>query len=535
VGTASTKSRSRKIRRSSASKEKQKVQVRRIVPDIPKRAWYIASAVILAVAAIMRLYDLTLNPFHHDEGVNGNFLVRLVREGYYRYDPANYHGPTLYYLTLPFTTLFGLKDFSLRLLTVVFGLFTVVLILFLRRYIGTVGSLMAAALFAISSGSVYFSRYYIHEMLFICFSLGIVVAAVWYYETLNPHYLFWASVSAALLFATKETAFITVGVYLIALGCVEFYVFLRRKVGLYVPSRRVLAAEGWIRDGRVIALSFVFAIAVFLFINILFYSSFFTNKQGIYDSISALAIWSKTSETSHVYPWYTYFKWLWTPEPALLLLGGVGILLALILAENRFVIFTAAWAIGTTSAYSIIGYKTPWLALSFILPLTIISGYMVEVVYKRLGVFHLVGTVLAIILAVSALSVSLYKSIDLNFYNYDNNNGEHYPYVYAHTTRSFKELWRRVELAAEKSGKGKEVNITVASPEHWPMPWYTRDYKRTGYIASTFVGGDADIVIGSQQQDAELKRTLGDRYIKVGAYDLRPGVPLVLYVLKELA
>jgi len=36
-------------------------------------------------------------PLHHDEGVNGNFLVRLVREGAYNYDPANYHGPTLYY------------------------------------------------------------------------------------------------------------------------------------------------------------------------------------------------------------------------------------------------------------------------------------------------------------------------------------------------------------------------------------------------------------------------------------------------------
>ena len=29
--------------------------------------------------------------------MNGNFLVRLVRDGYYHYDPANYHGPTLYY------------------------------------------------------------------------------------------------------------------------------------------------------------------------------------------------------------------------------------------------------------------------------------------------------------------------------------------------------------------------------------------------------------------------------------------------------
>ena len=27
------------------------------------------------------------------------FLLTLVRDGRYHYDPANYHGPTLYYLS----------------------------------------------------------------------------------------------------------------------------------------------------------------------------------------------------------------------------------------------------------------------------------------------------------------------------------------------------------------------------------------------------------------------------------------------------
>ena len=49
-----------------------------------------------ASAAILRL---DLKPFHHDEGVNGWFLLNLVRPPHrYRYDPANYHGPTLYFL-----------------------------------------------------------------------------------------------------------------------------------------------------------------------------------------------------------------------------------------------------------------------------------------------------------------------------------------------------------------------------------------------------------------------------------------------------
>src|ERR1044072_5294163 len=54
---------------------------------------------ILIVGAFLRLFYLTLVPLHHDEGVNGNFLVTLVREGKYIYDPQNYHGPTLYFFS----------------------------------------------------------------------------------------------------------------------------------------------------------------------------------------------------------------------------------------------------------------------------------------------------------------------------------------------------------------------------------------------------------------------------------------------------
>jgi predicted membrane-bound mannosyltransferase len=55
---------------------------------------------ILLAAAVLRLYHLSLKPLHHDEGVNAYFFERLFRHGIYQYDPANYHGPTLYYFAL---------------------------------------------------------------------------------------------------------------------------------------------------------------------------------------------------------------------------------------------------------------------------------------------------------------------------------------------------------------------------------------------------------------------------------------------------
>src|SRR6476646_9597425 len=194
------------------------------------RAWFIAVVAIMLVAAILRFYDLNLVPLHHDEGVNGNFLVRLVREGFYHYDPENYHGPTLYYFAALFPWIvrvlfgkaamdnWGLTTVSIRMVPAVFGLATIGLVFLLRRWLGTVATLSAALLLALSPGAVYLSRYFIHETQFVFFTLGIVVACLYLYEEQSSFYLILAAASAALLFATKETAMISVAVLAIALA-----------------------------------------------------------------------------------------------------------------------------------------------------------------------------------------------------------------------------------------------------------------------------------------------------------------------------
>ena len=233
MGTASTKSRNRSQRTG-----KQVAGTNGTVDltpgeapgiEISERAWLLVGASILVVAAVLRFYDLDLVPLHHDEGVNGNFLVRLVRDGYYHYDPANYHGPTLYYFAAIFPWLlrflfgrhaqdtYGLTTTAIRFVPALFGLATVGLVFALRRNLGTIATLTAAGLLAISPGAVYLSRYFIHETLFVFFTLGIVVAALKYFETARPAYLILAAVSAGLLFATKETAIISAGVLVIAL------------------------------------------------------------------------------------------------------------------------------------------------------------------------------------------------------------------------------------------------------------------------------------------------------------------------------
>ena len=97
--------------------------------DWVDRLFLPAALGILLVAAALRLPELALNPFHHDEGVNGFFTTNLVRNGTYAYDPANYHGPSLYYFALVSEILFGLTTEAMRLVPVVFGMLLVGLVL----------------------------------------------------------------------------------------------------------------------------------------------------------------------------------------------------------------------------------------------------------------------------------------------------------------------------------------------------------------------------------------------------------------------
>ncbi len=81
---------------------------------------------------------------------------------------------------------YGLTTFVIRSVPALFGLATVGLIFTLRRNLGTIATLVAAFLLAVSPGAVYLSRYFIHETLFVFFTLGIVVASLKYFESSKP-------------------------------------------------------------------------------------------------------------------------------------------------------------------------------------------------------------------------------------------------------------------------------------------------------------------------------------------------------------
>jgi uncharacterized protein (TIGR03663 family) len=563
VSTASTRSRNRKKpRRSEVSVPK--VKQAHAAPTDPQPdqisewVWRISSLSILAVAAFLRFYSLALVPFHHDEGVNGNFLVRLVREGIYTYDPANYHGPTLYYFSAVIAWVlrflfgesaqntYGLNTVTLRLVPALFGLATVWLVLLLRRRLGTVGTLCAAALLAVSPGAVYLSRYFIHETLFVFFTLGVVVASIKAYEERHPVYMVLASMSAALLFATKETAVISAAVLAIALFTTHLYLWLRKVLRIDKRSRSQKNAAGANNDDSIslverfggpgmIATLIVLALVVFVLINILFYSSFFSNyPKGVYDAVKTFEFWAKTGKEAHVHPLTTYFFWLMRQESPLLLLGLIGAALVVWKPNNLFALFSALWAFGLMAAYSLIGYKTPWLTLNFVVPLALISGHALQVLYEQ--TWGQLKPVIAVM--VLAITLSGYQTIDLNFFNYDNDR-QYYVYVYAHTHRDMLALVNEINRIATHTDEGR-TGITIVSRDYWPLPWYLRDYTGVGYHGQMTTSSQP-IIIASDDQKDEVQSVFGDRYQQVqsglqpdGSYRLRPAVNLLLYVRKDV-
>lgn len=557
MSTISTKSDRKK--QSSSKKETAPVKNTREIDltasgaEISERAWRLSALAILLVGAFLRLVKLSLVPLHHDEGVNGNFLVTLVREGKYFYDPQNYHGPTLYYFSaiIPWIVRFfggkaagdtyGLTTFNIRLVTVLFGVATIWLALLLRKRIGEIGALSAAALIAISPGAVYLSRYFIHESLFVFFTLGIVVAALKYYDTGRSVYLILASICTALMVATKETWIMNGPVLLIALVTTSVYFRLRdtidRKRAIDELSFRERLQTTTDRLGGPIQITTValVAFAVFILVAVFFYSSFFTNyPKGVADGFKTLNLWRQRTH-EHEHPWYQYIYWLVLEEGVVMVLAGIGTLIAVWRADNRLALFLALWSFGLLAAYSLVGYKTPWISLNFIVPLALTSGYTLDVAYRKLREYQ--QAQLLLIPAVLIAGFCGYQLYQLNFVHYDD---DQLPYVYAHTKRQMLTMLDEIDRIAQKNGTGTDTGIAIVSPDYWPAPWYFRDYKKVGYYGN-IVPTNEPIIIGSMAQEEQLKTTYGDRYDRLnsgldenGDYPMRPGVDLLLYVRRDV-
>ena len=136
-------------------------------------------------------------------------------------------------------------------------------------------------------------------------------------------------------------------------------------------------------------------------------------------------------------------------ESPVFILSAIGVFIALLKGRHKFAIFAAFWAMGMLAAYTIIPYKTPWLAFSFLLPMCIIGGYGIN---ELLSSRYVAAKIIGGLLGLTALVVMTYQSYDLNFVRYDDDS---MPYVYAHTRREFSGSSMRSNVMPRKAEKGR--------------------------------------------------------------------------------
>lgn len=504
----------------------------------------IAFFLVIGLASLIRFWDLDLRPLHSDEGVNAHFLLDLYNKNYYHYDPSNYHGPFLYYIGLiPFYIL-GITDFSFRLMPVLFGIMVVALLFPLRRRMGMVGVATSGLLLAISPATSFFSRDTIHEIYMIFFSLAVIVSFFLYSETKKTRYIYLGAASLAFAVTVKETYIITFSVYALSMVIAYAACWFKDKRSISInpqpitpdpqpaaiihePATRNLFSAFftgcWEKRYAIII-----GIALFIFINILFYSSFFTYYEGINGILTTLKIWTKTGTHSaggHAKPFIYYLKLMYRFELPILVLGVCGFYYSF-RVRSRFVIFMASWAGIIYLVYSLIPYKTPWLLLNILLPLSIMGGIFVngifEIIKKRWRYTSFFP------IYVSIFGFSFYQSIMLNFINYDDERCE---LVYVQTKRDIYNLLDMTKKIADICGKDVQINILAQS--YWPLPWYLREYKDARFWGRDIQNPNAPIVLVDKEGEEGFKKGLNGAY-EIKRFVLRPGVWIAAYIQQGL-
>lgn len=515
-----------------------------------KHALSILFLLAVILAAWIRFDNLGIKPLHHDEGVNAFFLTNLDNSGSYKYNPDNYHGPSIYYLAWPALKVFGDTDFALRFIPALFGVLTVILLWFLRKELGDIGTVITAYFLALSPGLVYFSRDFIHEILFGCATVGIVVGVIRYLDSKQFRWMILLSISTALLVTSKETAIINIGVLIIAFVCALIWstVWSRKLPDIlnnFPPLDHILSA-----------------IILFIFIFLTLYSSFFTNLRGPADFFISISKWSnRTHEHGHPFPYY--FGILCKFELPLVIGSIVGGGITILRARTIFPLFAGAWALGLFLAYSLIPYKTPWIAINFMIPMAIMTGYAANSIWELVHQQRLSYRTNRGLLTLGVISLAIILSqfgrlcYSVNFYNYDDNLNQsgyffeygkkkkwtaytdtQYGYVYAQTDRDIFRLLKDLKTEVDKFPTKDNTGIYIASPDYWPLPWYLSKYNKAVFSGKLDIGADIKpstsqpIVIAGEGQQTDLIELRGEKN-NGSPYTLRPGVQLFIYNLSR--
>ncbi len=210
---------------------------------------------VMLFGAFVRLYDLDLMAYHHDESIHAYYSHQFYKGNYqHTYDPT-YHGQFLYHFGGLFFVLFGDYDYVGRLPYATIGIFLLFLVWRLRPWIGASGAFAALLLVATSPTLTYFSRFARNDIYMAAWAAGILLFALEYFRSRRGCHLVWMTFFLALLYCTKENSYMTgfiLGSFITFYGIFYYFSYqpeIRRKA-LYdifaqrAPFVKILALYG---------------------------------------------------------------------------------------------------------------------------------------------------------------------------------------------------------------------------------------------------------------------------------------------------
>lgn len=477
-------------------------KLRDVTPALRHGAIFLA---ILLAGTWLRVHDLEARPMHADEANQAVKVGQMLEGATYRFDPADHHGPTLYFLgrlaaqARGERSLAELTEVSVRLVPACFGSLAIVLLWRLLRPIGPWPALAGAALFALSPPAVYYSRYFIQETLLACFTLGAFLSGRRWWVGGDWRWAAVMGACAGLMQATKASALL--------FGIIA-------AVGVIVIDRRRARERGW--RPWVVALAAAAATAG------VFYSSFGANPGGLRDAFGTLApMLGKAAggATGHEKPWWYYGRlflfartggYVWD-QTLLVVLAAAGAFAAF-RQPSRLPRWLAAFTLGSLLVLSLVPYKTPWIVVNLVPGVCALAACALA----------RVGPVAALPLAGATLLLLGWQTRQAAFLRpADARN----PFAYVHSSPDV----RKVPALAAQMPAGP---IKVISPEYWPLPWYLRQRPEVGYWSSPPEDCDAVLVITSAELAEEVRARLRGRYV-TSFLGLRPGYVLVLFAAAE--
>ncbi len=175
--------------------------------------WKIAYVVILLLALVTRLYALGDRAVSHDETTHAKYSWNLYSGRGFRHDPLM-HGPLLFEATAFLYGLFGVSDFTARLYTALTGVALVMAPWLFRRWLGRLAAILASVMLLISPSITYYSRYTRHDVPTLLTAMLLLWAVLRYVDDGQARWLRWAGAFFALMYASKEVAYIYTAIFM---------------------------------------------------------------------------------------------------------------------------------------------------------------------------------------------------------------------------------------------------------------------------------------------------------------------------------